>query len=345
MAAGLFNRCNAAVILGHPARTASQQAILSDATTAVTQPSQRAGGMTLGRLGVAAVLVAASLLLSACAGTSGLDFSVLGAKTDRAHVHFPTLLSDAERSKLAYASESAIRAKYPQVVRVATPGDTDVQYFLERDDRARIQRITIRGTVDKANITEDFDAKVRLDPKAQIPLHEGFDRVAQTIYADARPYLKPGYKTYLTGHSLGGAAVAVLAITMRDDGHVVERVATFGQPRVTTTEGTHRLGTLPLIRVVDENDVVPMIPPDGIASGGTGPFAHGGPELILLDGERYVYLDKHDAKRLETRELWRSLSVANLADHDINRYIGRLRAKQKAAVQVPYNEREHYVSR
>ena len=345
MAGGLFNRCCAAVIQARPARMAFEPAAFCGATSACPQPSPSAGEMRGRRWGVGAVLVAVSLLLSACAGTAGLDLSVLGAKTDRAHVHFPTLLSDAERSKLAYASESAIRAKYPQVVRVATPGNTDVQYFLERDDKARIQRITIRGTVDRTNITEDFDAKVRLDPKAQIPLHEGFDRVAQTIYADARPYLKRGYKTYLTGHSLGGAAVAVLAITMRDDGHVVERVATFGQPRVTTTEGTHRLGTLPLIRVVDENDVVPMIPPDGIASGGTGPFAHGGPELILLDGERYVYLDKHDAKRLDTRELWRSLSRANLADHDIDRYIGRLRAKQKAAVQVPYNEREHYVSR
>jgi len=345
MAGGLFNRRSAAVMLGHPERMASEQAAVCNATIACTQPSHPAGAMLGRRLGVGAVLVAVSLLLSACSGTSGLDLSVLGAKTDRAHVHFPTLVSDAERSKLAYASEGAIRAKYPQVVRVATPGDTDVQYFLERDDKARIQRITIRGTVDRTNITEDFDAKVRLDPRAQIPLHEGFDRVAKTIYADARPYLKPGYKTYLTGHSLGGAAVAVLAITMRDDGHTVERVATFGQPRVTTTEGTDRLGTLPLIRVVDENDVVPMIPPDGIASGSTGPFAHGGPELILLDGERYVYLDKHDAKRLATHDLWRSLSRANLADHDIDRYIGRLRAKQKAAVQVPYNERERYVSR
>jgi len=345
MSESMFRRCIAALLLVCPAQIASRSGLFLTANT--TYAGQlRPAGVTIGKRRFRfPILIAVVPLLSACAGISGLELGTLGAKTDTAHVHFPTLLGDAERSKLAYASERDIRAKYPQVVRVATPGDTNVQYFLERDDKAKIQRITVRGTVDKINMAEDFDAKVTPEPKTQIPLHDGFNRVAQGIYRDAQPYLKPGYKTYLTGHSLGGAAAAVLGITMRGEGHAVERVATFGQPRVTTAAGTGRVETLPLIRVVDENDVVPMIPPDGAASGSTGPFAHAGPELILLDGAHYVYLDRHDATRLATGDLWRSLTTANLDDHAIDRYIGRLRAKQKTAQQVPYNERGRFVSR
>ena len=102
---------------------------------------------------------------------------------------------------------------------------------------------------------------MREDRKANIPVHAGFDLAARAIYDDVRPYLKAGYKTYLTGHSLGGAVAAILTIYMIEDGVEVVRVVTFGQPRFTTADGVKRLSFLPLARVVDENDIVPMVPP------------------------------------------------------------------------------------
>ena len=92
-----------------------------------------------------------------------------------------------------------------------------------------------------------------------IPVHAGFNSDARAIYSDVKPYLRPGYKTYVTGHSLGGAVAAVLAIYLIEDGVQVERVVTFGQPRFTTTGGVKRLGFLPLTRIVDANDIVPMV--------------------------------------------------------------------------------------
>ena len=85
-------------------------------------------------------------------------------------------------------------------------------------------------------------------------------------------------------HSLGGAVAAILTIYMIEDGVEVVRVVTFGQPQFTTADGVKRLSFLPLARVVDENDVVPMVPPATATNLSFGPYEHVGPEVILLEG-------------------------------------------------------------
>ena len=98
------------------------------------------------------------------------------------------------------------------------------------------------------------------------------------------------------------------------------------------------------MRVVDENDVIPMLPP-GIANKAHGPYDHAGPEVILLEGPRYVYLTQHDASRLAVGEFWRSMGVADLPDHKMDNYLKRLSSKTKRAVEVAYNQREKYTAK
>ena len=69
------------------------------------------------------------------------------------------------------------------------------------------------------------------------------------------------------------------------------------------------------------------------------------PELILLEGPNYVFLPDHDAERLSIDEFWRSISLASLADHHMDKYLGRLSTKASGATPVPYNKREHYVAK
>jgi hypothetical protein len=64
----------------------------------------------------------------------------------------------------------------------------------------------------------------------------------------------------------------------------VERVVTFGQPRFTTIEGAKRLGLLPLTRIVDENDIAPMVAPSTFTDPKFGPYDQVGAEVILLEG-------------------------------------------------------------
>ena len=200
----------------------------------------------------------------------------------------------------------------------------------------------MRGTADQKNFSEDLDITVRTDRQIDIPVDAGFDRAARAIYSDAKPYLQRNYKTYVTGHSLGGAVAALFTIYAIEDGFSVERVITFGQPRFTTAAGAQRL-RLPLIRVIDENDIVPMLPPATEADPEFGPYEHVGPEVILLQGQHYVYLPAHDATRIDVGEFWRSIGIADLPDHKIDHYVSRIADKINGAVEVTYNKRDKYV--
>lgn len=293
------------------------------------------------RLGV---VVLCLMALAGCTGLSKQQLQLLGSGVTPAKVDFVELTAYAGRSKAAYADEAAIRAQYPATVRVSSPGKTDAQYFLERDDKAKVQYIAIRGTANRKNLFEDIEMRIREDLALAIPVHAGFDATARVLYADMKPYLKPGYKTYITGHSLGGALAALLAIHMTEDGYKIEKVITFGQPKFTTTSGVEKLGFLTLTRVVDENDIVPMLPPTTIVNRIYGVYEHAGPEIILLEGPHYVFLPTHDADRISIGEFGRSLSLANLKDHHMDNYLRRLSSKAQGAVNVSYDDREKYIA-
>jgi triacylglycerol lipase len=281
--------------------------------------------------------------LTGCAGISTATLDRLGSEVVHADVNFNDIYTYAERSNTAYQDKRAIKTKYPLTVRIHSPDGTQVRYFLERDDKTHTQFITVRGTHGNKNLAEDLDITVREDRKADIPVHAGFDSDARAIYNDVKPHLKSGYKTYVTGHSLGGAVAAILAIYLIEDGVQVERVVTFGQPRFTTTDGVKRLGFLPLMRIVDENDIVPMVAPSTYTDPKFGPYDQVGPEVILLEGPDFVFLPSHDAARIDLGEFWRSLTFANLQDHEMPNYLRRIESKFTGAREVPYTQRERYV--
>jgi hypothetical protein len=282
-------------------------------------------------------------LLAGCAGISTAELNKLGSEVVHTNINFNDVYAYAERSNTAYQDKKAIRSKYPQTVWINSPGATQVRYFLERNDTTHTQFITVRGTNNDKNLGEDLDITVREDRKFDIPVHAGFDAAARAIYNDVKPRLKPGYETYVTGHSLGGAVAAILAIYLIEDGVEVERVVTFGQPRFTTTDGAKRLGFLPLMRIVDENDIIPMVAPSTYLDPQFGPYDQVGPEVILLNGPDFVFLPSHDATRIDVGEFWRSLTFASLKDHDMKYYLARIASKFSGAKEVPYDNKEKYV--
>jgi triacylglycerol lipase len=295
------------------------------------------------RLFLLAILAACVATLTACAGISTAELDKLGSTVVHANIDFVDIYAYAERSNTAYEDKKAIKSKYPLTIRINSPDATEVRYFLERDDKTHTQFVTVRGTHTNKNLAEDLDITVREDRKFDIPVHAGFDAAARAVYNDLKSHLKPGYKTYVTGHSLGGAVAAILAIYLIEDGVQVERVVTFGQPRFTTIDGVKRLGFLPLTRIVDENDIVPMVAPSAYTDPKFGPYDQVGPEVILLEGPDFVYLPSHDAARIDLGEFWRSLSFADLKDHEMQKYLRRIASKATRATQVPYNQREKYV--
>jgi triacylglycerol lipase len=295
------------------------------------------------RIHLLASLAVCIPLLAACVGISTTELQSIGSKITPENINFREVYTYAERANAAYGAKSVIRSKYPQTVRINAPGQTNALYFLERNDKTRTQFITVRGSANSTNFSEDLDITVREDRKTGIPVHSGFDLAARSIYQDVKPHLKPGYKTHLTGHSLGGAVAAVVTIYMIEDGVEVVRVVPFGQPRFTTADGVKRLSFLPLARVVDENDIVPRVPPATALHPTFGAYEHIGSEVILLEGQNIVYLPAHDANRISVGELWRSASFADLEDHKMEKYLQRIADKTKGTIEVPYNKREKFV--
>lgn len=276
------------------------------------------------------------MLLTGCA--AGLPRSVRQSLTVVAphKVDFSEVEYYAIRSNAAYTSAKAIRRKFPNAKRVKIVKSIDTLYFLETDPKLKKQTITIRGTDDRANTWQDLEIALVRNDYLGINLHRGFQNDTKVIHADIKPHLKPAYSIRLTGHSLGGAVAIILADFLVKDGFRVERVVTFGQPKVTDLEGKSitRRG---ITRVVHDEDVVPMLPPDGLLLANKRSYQHFGPEIVLRDGRKYVYLQSHDANRLSIGEFRRDIFHFSTKEHHMRSYLSNIQYKvQNGESQIPY---------
>lgn len=278
------------------------------------------------------------LLLGGCAA-SNLDFArELTFQPAKIQTDFTEIMSFAERSKAAYASPEIIRQRFPDTIRVAEPEHTKVQYFLEVSPADKTQTISVRGTANFFDVIRDAEIIIGESVRIGIPVHTGFRRLALLVYEDVKPYLHKDYKTRLTGHSLGAVISAILMLYLQQDGYVVDRAINFGQPKFTTALGVTRFKDSPLQRVVDSNDIVPLLPPRLLRHPVHGAYEHIGEEVILLEGASFIHLNEHDSSRISVGSFWRNMDQASLQDHRIDRYLERIAPKQQAPQQVDYLE-------
>ncbi len=262
-----------------------------------------------------------------------------------ANVDFGQVLWFAERAAAAYEPAAEIKQRYPHAIRVATPTGTDVQYFLERDDQRKQQIISVRGTANLANVKEDAEYLASRNPKLGIYVHSGFDADTLALYRDIKPYLQPGYDTIVTGHSLGAAISTLLMLYLHEDGYTLLPSMNFGQPKVTNLAGAAKYEFLPLTRVVDENDVVPDLPPADLLDSLHGRYVHFGREVVLLPGPFYAYLQQHMAIEKSVDSFWDNLGDESVSEHFMVHYIAHIRPKLQREQQIKYSERERYLKR
>nr|WP_237457568.1 lipase family protein [Pseudomaricurvus sp. HS19] len=249
----------------------------------------------------------------------------------------------AERASAAYQPATEIQQRFPQVVRVATPAGTDVQYFLERDDASKRQIISVRGTDNLTNVKEDADYLTSRNPRLGIFVHSGFDADTLALYQDIKPFLEPGYDTVVTGHSLGAAISTLLMLYLHEDGYRLLPSMNFGQPKVTNGAGAEKYDFLPLTRVVDENDVVPDLPPVDLLDSVHGRYEHFGREVVLLPGPFYAYLQQHQAMRESLDSFWDNIGEESVTEHYMVHYLAHIRPKLQREQQINYNDRERYL--
>jgi hypothetical protein len=236
------------------------------------------------------------------------------------------VLDYARRASAAYADEAGIRAVIgpgPTLAVADLPG-VDVRAFVEVDEAKRVQWVAVRGTANLKNAWEDAEyAKVEA-PDLGIPVHEGFVDDAQAVWSFARPRLRAGLETRLTGHSLGGAVALLLAMRLQTEGLPLGRVVTFGQPKVTNEAGVARFRDLPLLRVVNHDDPVPLLPWETVGAARGGLYRHLGQELRLTDRGTFELFPEHQAERYLLSSFLGRLGRENPVEHEIARYLARI---------------------
>ncbi len=243
----------------------------------------------------------------------------------------------AGRASAAYQSANEIQQKYPNTVHISYLESIDVQYFLETFTLEKVQVVSVRGTANLRNVEEDSEYLQSKNPNLNIYVHKGFDSDASVVYADLKPRLIADYQIKLTGHSLGAAISTILMMYLHEDGFSVNRSINFGQPKVTNSHGVEKYGFLPLTRVADDNDVIPLVPPITLLDSIHGCYEHFGDEVILLADKGYIYLAQHDATRRSIGEFWRRLGHESVEDHFMTNYLKSIGSKLLEAVSMPYD--------
>ena len=294
----------------------------------------RANGQNLRTVTVISII--SVLFLAGCAGNLPQDFRQALTIIVPHRVDFSEIDFYAKRSLAAYGTANSIRRQFPQTTRIKTIKSIDVLYFIETDRERKQQRISVRGTANDPNVFQDIEVRMVRDKRLGIYLHRGFRDDTRKVHADLKPHLRNGYSMQVTGHSLGGAIAMVLSGYLMKDGHKVERLVTFGQPKVTNKTGaTAFQGNI--TRVANEEDVVPMLPPSDFHLGPGGAYEHVGPEVVLRTGRKYVYLPSHEADRVSVGQFWRNASDFSARDHHMRLYLQNIEAKVRTgARQVPY---------
>ncbi|HEY9886842.1 MAG TPA: lipase family protein [Candidatus Obscuribacterales bacterium] len=152
---------------------------------------------------------------------------------------------------------------------------TDTQAFIFRKKQHIV--LVFRGSQQSADWGTNFKfrmkqfAIVQTQQEAAIPtgeVHRGFQDAWQSVEKRVVYQLKqwwtPETQLWVTGHSLGGALAALAATSLEYQGFKVAGLYTFGQPRVGDWAFTRQVNAQMgdrMFRYVNNNDVVPMIPP------------------------------------------------------------------------------------
>ena len=212
-----------------------------------------------------------------------------------------------------------------------------VTYLIATNTQTKEQVIAVRGTSNIENTIVDAGFILIKDKKTGIDLHQGFALSARDIYTHIKDRLKADYRISTTGHSLGGAVAVILAMYLDTDGYNVDKVITFGQPKVTNISGSKKFEHLPLYRVVMPKDLVPLVPPtDPMDLMNLSIFWHIGTEIILLKGNKYAELNGIKSMMRAAEFLDDMPSTDHLKHHFMNLYLERLKKKQINPVRVPY---------
>jgi len=144
------------------------------------------------------------------------------------------------------------------------------------------------------------------------------------ILREAQSLLKKDYDTIIAAHSLISLVCPFLGNLMIDNGYIVSKIVTFGQPLL--QNGIYNGNNY--FRIMDCNDIVTTIFGNDKKADGV--------EVILLAGKY------HTTRGLSTEPMT-ILDINECASyHDLQNYLKRIQPKLKESVLVSFAESQKY---
>jgi triacylglycerol lipase len=291
-------------------------------------------------------VIVQSLILAICIPLTILSVSSKAKATETTENEtldqkFVELKEFAILADAAYQSETKIHSTNAiygyKISDYAIVSEAEVAYFLATNNKKKTHIISIRGTTNNQNAIVDLALQLIFDPRAQVYLHSGFAQAAAEIYKKILPKLNNDYRIKTTGHSLGGAVALILAMYLDAERFNVERIVTFGQPKLTNIQGALKYDHLNITRVVTARDLVPLVPPfDPMDINNLDIYWHLGQELILHTGTQYSLLVGLDSMLRATNFLTHQLSEDYQRNHKMALYLKLIEQKVNGASLIPF---------
>jgi triacylglycerol lipase len=137
---------------------------------------------------------------------------------------------------------------------------TNTQALLVQNDHPKkFAVLAFRGTEQTVkDFVNDLSTFPKLVGKTTMRVHSGFLDALDSVWERIAPALSSlDRPLFITGHSLGAALATIAATRTR-----ARAVYTFGSPRVGNDEFVRSLAQVPIYRIVDDADLVTLVPPD-----------------------------------------------------------------------------------
>lgn len=258
-----------------------------------------------------------------------------GLNDDFNDVALEQVLAHAERANSAYHEAETFRKEYGTEIEAGEFPGSGLRVYLDHNPAGKAQWVVLRGTANLKNIVDDLEFVGRGEHELGINVHSGFDAALQECLPWILTRLDPTRPVWVTGHSLGGAVAALLVATLDHRGFKEVSGITFGQPKFTDAHGVGKLAHLKIIRIVHDEDPIPMLPPVALEGNGIALYHHCGPEVIVSASGHFRFLPEHEADRMVVTEIWQEIENIRPLFHDMVK--GYLPALKGALSLTPHH--------
>jgi hypothetical protein len=257
-------------------------------------------------------------------------------RDDFTDVKLEKVIAFAERSNSAYHEAKDFRREYGPQIEAGEFPVSGLRVYVDKDPAAGEQWVVIRGTANLRDILDDLEFIGRDKHELGINVHVGFDTALQECLPWILERLDKTLPVWVTGHSLGGSVAALLVATLDHRGFKDVSAITFGQPKFTDAHGAAKLARLKILRIVHDEDPIPMLPPVDLEGKAFAFYHHFGPELIVRANGNFNFLPEHSNERFDVARFWADLKNVHPMSHDmVKGYLPALKCALASAPKSP----------